>query len=179
MASGCAEHRGGADGLVGLLGVLGLGLEQARAGGQVVLAVALGDQGADLVQRLLGQVHRVGTHVGDQADGLAADVHAFVELLRHAHGAAGGEAQLARGLLLQGGGGEGRRRVALALLLLHRLDHQLALRRRRSVPARPHGLLPLVMLNWLSFLPCSWVSLARRPAGPSPGRPRWSSIRAA
>src|SRR5690606_19053160 len=75
------------------------------------------DHVADLAQRLGRQVDRVGTHVADQADGaFLADAHAFIELLRHLHGALGGEAELARGLLLQRGGGERGGRAALALL---------------------------------------------------------------
>ena len=45
-----------------------------------------------------------------------AERHAFVQLLRHAHGARCGEAEFARGFLLQGGGDEGRRRAAFAFL---------------------------------------------------------------
>jgi hypothetical protein len=86
----------------------------------VVGAVALGDEVAHLGDGLVGQVDRVGTHVGDQADRAAADVDALVELLRGAHGALRGEAELARGLLLQRRGDERRRRVALALLALDR-----------------------------------------------------------
>ena len=44
--------------------------------------------------------------------GLAADIDALVELLRDAHRLLRAEAELARRLLLQGRGGEGRRRVA-------------------------------------------------------------------
>jgi hypothetical protein len=69
------------------------------------------------VDRLAGEVRGVGAHVGDQADlAFLAERHALVELLREPHGAAGGEAELARGFLLQGRGDEGRRRAALALL---------------------------------------------------------------
>ncbi len=57
-----------------------------------------------------------------------AEIHAFVKLLRRAHGALCREAQFARGLLLQGGSREGRRRVAAALLLLDRKHFQTALR---------------------------------------------------
>ena len=67
---------------------------------------------ADGVDRLARHLHAVGPHVGDEADGLAADVDAFIELLRHAHRLLRAEAELARGFLLQGRGGEGRRRVA-------------------------------------------------------------------
>ncbi len=111
-----------ADGLVGFLGVLGLGLEHPGLVRHLLLAVLVGDIAADLVNGLVGQGYGVGTHVGDQTHGAIADVHAFIQLLGHAHGAVGGEAQLARRFLLQGGGGEGRCRVAPALLLGD-LDH--------------------------------------------------------
>ena len=78
---------------------------------------------------LLRQVERVGAHVGDQAHLALADVDAFVELLRDAHGLLRAEAQLARGFLLQGRGRERRRRIALALLAVHRQDGELALGR--------------------------------------------------
>ncbi len=104
---GGAPDGGGPHRLVGLLGVLGLGLVDARPGRQVVGAVAFADEAADLVQGLIGQVDGVGTHVGDEPYRAAADVHALVELLGDAHGALGGEAELARRLLLQGGGDEG------------------------------------------------------------------------
>ena len=120
-----AADGGGADGLVGLLGVLGLGLVAARLIREVIGAVALGHVAADLLQGLVGQVDRVGAHVGNQAHGPAADVHPLVELLGDAHGALGGEAELARRLLLEGGGDKGRRRVALALLALDTLDAEL------------------------------------------------------
>ena len=75
-----------------------------------------------LAQGLLGDLHAVGPHVGDEAHLFAAHRDAFVELLGHLHGAPRGEAQLARGLLLQGGGGEGGRRIALDPLGLDRGD---------------------------------------------------------
>ena len=83
------------------------------AAGQVVAAEAVLDVVADGGDRLAGHLHAVGPHVGDQADGLALDIDAFIELLREPHRLLRAEAQLARCLLLQGGGGEGRRRVAL------------------------------------------------------------------
>jgi hypothetical protein len=62
----------------------------------------------------------VGPHIGDQTHRLAADRHAFIEPLGGAHGALGVKAKLARGLLLQRGGGEGRGRVALGGFGFHR-----------------------------------------------------------
>ncbi len=100
---------------MGLLSPLGLGLvvEPAR----VVLAVEARDLLLALGQSLLREVHRVGTHVGDET--------LLVEVLRHGHRLRDGHAQLAPGLLLERGGGEGRRGVALRGLLLGPRDGEL------------------------------------------------------
>ncbi len=82
------------------------------------MTIAPADEFPNFVQRFLRQIHRVGTHVADQTGGFIADFYAFIQLLRDAHSALRGEAQLARRFLLQGRGGEGRRRVAFALFLL-------------------------------------------------------------
>ena len=105
-----------ADRLVRLLRVLGLGLVDPGLVRQVAVAVAPGDQLARRRDRLVRHADAVGPHVGDQADGFAAHLDAFIELLGYAHGSGRPEAQLARGLLLQGRGGEGRLRIALAAL---------------------------------------------------------------
>ncbi len=116
--AGVAGEAGRADGFVGLLGVLGLGLVVAWGLGDVGRAIDIADHAARLGDALGLDRHAVGPHVGDQADGLAADVDAFVQLLGGLHGALGREAQLARGFLLQGRGSEGRGGRALAGLLL-------------------------------------------------------------
>ena len=110
---GRAGEIGGADRLVGFLRVLRLGAVATGLLRHVVRAVALADHVPRLAQRLFGDLHAVGPHVGDEAHLLAVHGDAFVELLRHLHGAPRGEAQLARGFLLQGRRGEGRRRIAL------------------------------------------------------------------
>ncbi len=92
---------GGADGLVGLLGTLGLGRITPGLGMQVFGAVEFGDPVAGGVDRLVAQVDRVGTHVGDET--------IFIELLGGLHGLFGPHAQLAVGFLLHGAGGEGGR----------------------------------------------------------------------
>ena len=113
-----------------LLGVLGLGLVDLHRLGQGLVAEVPGDDLAQLGRGFLRQRGGVGTHVGDQADvALFADRHALVQPLRHAHGAAGGETELARGLLLQRGGGERRRRATLALAAADLADRQLAIGR--------------------------------------------------
>jgi hypothetical protein len=68
--------------------------------------------------RLGGQRDRVGAHVGDQADAALADVDAFIELLRDAHGALRRKTELARGFLLQRRGRERRRGIAARCLLV-------------------------------------------------------------
>src|SRR5690606_19873467 len=59
-------------------------------------------------------------------DGLAADLDTLVQALRQLHCAGGAEAELARGLLLQGRGGERRLRVAPDALLLDLADLEVA-----------------------------------------------------
>jgi hypothetical protein len=67
---------------VGILGIL-LGLEEIGFFRQVRLAIAGPDQSADLVQRVIGDAHRVRAHIGDQRDGaLLAEFHALVKPLR-------------------------------------------------------------------------------------------------
>ena len=101
---------GGANGLVGLLRALGLRGVDARLGGHVLGPVQLGDLRARRCHRLAGQHGGVGSHIGDET--------VLVQPLRHPHGFARIHTQLARRLLLEGGGGEGGGRTALVGLLL-------------------------------------------------------------
>ena len=117
-----AGQVGRADRLMGFLGVLGLGLVDPRAVRQVGVAEIVGDGLARGADRFLGNLNAVGPHVGDQADRLALDVDTLVELLSEAHGAARAQSQLARGLLLQGRGGEWREGIALNVLALDLAD---------------------------------------------------------
>ena len=114
LGRGAEVVAGGADRLVGLLGALGLGGVDAGALGDVLGPVELGHLRAGRGHGLTGQDRGVGAHVGDEA--------VLVEALRHAHGLARVHAQLAGGLLLEGGGGEGGSRAALVGLVLH-ADH--------------------------------------------------------
>ena len=87
---------------------------------QVFAAVTLGDHLAQRKQRVVRDARGIGTDIGHQTQRAhTLDVHALIKLLGDLHGLAGGEVQLARGLLLQVGGGERRRGVLLALALLH------------------------------------------------------------
>ena len=109
----------GADGLVSVLGP-GLGLVLLGGLRAIGRAVAAFDKAAGRRLCLVGDPQGVGTHIGDQTHGaLAADVHALIQLLGDGHGPAGGHVQLPGGLLLHGGGGEGRRRGAALVRALH------------------------------------------------------------
>ena len=96
------------------MGVLDVGLALA---GAVDVGGPGGVSGAvfvfDILQGLhlgfLIDTHRVGTHIGDEAGVVAAHGDAFVQLLGGLHGLFGHHAQALGSLLLQGGGGEGRR----------------------------------------------------------------------
>ena len=89
---------------MGFLGPLGLGGILTRLGTQVICAVEFRHASTGRLDRLLRQVYRVGSHIGDIA--------LLVETLGRAHGVPGREPQFAVRLLLQGGGGEGRRWLA-------------------------------------------------------------------
>ena len=117
-------HMGGTDGLVGILGT-GLGFIHMEGAVVIVLPIAAADKIGGGGHGLVGKPQGVGTHVGNQAQGtLALHVHALIELLGNHHGPLGGHAQLAGGLLLQGGGGEGRRCRALLLRFFHIGNHK-------------------------------------------------------
>src|SRR5690606_39157238 len=100
-----------ADRFVGLLRVSSRIPKAARRFREVFGSVVRRDQPTAGSDRLARQVDAVGSHVGDEAGGLAADLDAFVEALRNPHRVAGTEAKLARGFLLQRRGGEGRLRI--------------------------------------------------------------------
>ena len=136
------------------LRVLRLGAVAAGLLRHVGLAVALPDHVPRLVERLLGDLHAVGPHVGDEAHLLAAHCDAFVELLSHLHGAPGGESQLARGLLLQGGRGEGRRRIALDALRLDGGDAVAAGLDERGGPLRRFLVAERVLAKLLAVQGC-------------------------
>jgi len=131
-----ATHVGRTDRFVRFLR-RGFVLVKVRLGRKVRLSVGLADEGERRILRLAGDGHRVGTHVGDETDRAAfADVHAFIELLRIAHGVGRAVAEHGVRHLLEGAGGEGRRRVAFAFGGGHAADFG-----RRAAADRLHQLL--------------------------------------
>ena len=118
----CPRDSGGANGFVRLLRQLGL---RAVAPGPLMVVVAEGssDVAARFTQRLLGERHGVGSHVGDQPLAVAAaEVDAFVQPLCDPHRLARGHAQTPARRLLQRRGGEGRRRTLPGGLPVDRVD---------------------------------------------------------
>ena len=113
-----AGEVGRADRFVRLLGVLRLGLVAPRRLRHIARPIVAFDHAAHGADRLINDLHAVGAHIGDEADGLAAEVDTLVKALRDAHGMGGSKAELAACFLLQRGGGEGRLRVALDRLRL-------------------------------------------------------------
>ena len=96
-------------------------LVEIRLLGKIVSPKPFRDQFADLGQRVVGDMDRVGAHIGDQRHrAFWAELHAFIKFLRQGHGALGGVAQAVVGSLLQFRGGKRRRRVALLFLLGNR-----------------------------------------------------------
>jgi hypothetical protein len=113
---------------VRFLGVGHLLVVHARLLGQVVGTVEPRHDRARRSDGLIGEGGRVGTHVGDVA--------VLVQLLRHLHGAARTESQLAVGFLLQGTGGERRVGTQRARRLLDRNDGPFAVFEARDKVTR-------------------------------------------
>ena len=97
--------------------------------GQVFLAVLRGHQVAGRLDGHAGQVGRVGTHI--------SNVAVFVQALRHLHRAAGREAQLAIGFLLQRAGGERRIGLRGVGLVVQAGDAELGLAQPRGQISAP------------------------------------------
>ncbi len=94
--------RGWPDRFMGFLGILGLVLEFAHGIRNVFLAVAFGDDVANLLDGHGSQRDRVRAHVGDEADvAFAGQLDALVKFLGNAHGPLSVKAQFARRFLLQ------------------------------------------------------------------------------
>ena len=105
--NGCRTNR-----LVRFLRILGFVAEIYRCCGQVAGVEIFRDIVAHVFDGFARQIHRIGTHIGDQADRAAADIDTLVQLLGGAHGAIRGHAELAYRLLLQRGGRKRRGRAA-------------------------------------------------------------------
>jgi len=100
------------------LGIFRFAAVLDRCARQIIGVELFLDVIAQLVQCFVGKRQRIGTHVGDQAYGAAADIHTFVKLLGSTHRALGGKAQLTHRFLLQRRSGEWWRRLtALGLAL--------------------------------------------------------------
>ena len=114
------RNTGGPDGLVRFLrGLAGFVVPRLRR--QVGFAKLLADKGPQRAQRVMGDAHRVGPHVGDQADRIGlSDLQPLIELLGNPHGPRRGVAELVERFLLQRAGGQGRLGVAFLLFLLDR-----------------------------------------------------------
>ena len=86
-----AGDRRRSDGLVRFLGILRLVGKHHRVGRQIFAVEIVFHPQTDVGNRFLAERHRIGSHVGNQADRTATDIDAFIQLLRHLHGAVGGE----------------------------------------------------------------------------------------
>ena len=113
-----ARHVRGADTFVRLLGVFGFVFVNAGAVGDVFRAVAILDG-------ITRHLHGLGRHI-DAVGPHVCDVACLIEALRGAHGLARAHAEFPAGLLLQGGGHEGRGGVAVGGFCLHRVHRQIA-----------------------------------------------------
>src|SRR5699024_571497 len=114
---GSAERfAGGADRLVGLLGVLDLARIHAGLFRQILAAIELVDLSPGSRYRRLGQSRGVGAHIGDET--------ALVQTLRHLHGAGGAETEFAARLLLHRRRAERRIRAARIGLGLDLADRE-------------------------------------------------------
>ena len=106
------------DRFVRFLGTLARG-KAIRCRRQVGSAVLLADQVAARIQGIFRDARAVGTHVGNEGHrAFAAEVHALVQFLGNRHGSPGRVAEADVGLLLERAGGERRRRLLGAVLLL-------------------------------------------------------------
>ena len=112
----------GTDGLMGILNLFAAGF-RVVSGRHIRFSIIGRDIIAGCLCRLLGHSGGIGTQIGNQGYGTAAlDIHAFIKLLRHAHGLLGGEIQRLGSLLLQGTGGKRKRRLLYALPDLYLAD---------------------------------------------------------
>ena len=102
-----------------ILGFVAVGIWLIR---HVFMAVFLPDRCPDGDDRFLPHIDAVGSHIGDQANRLAAKRDAFIQLLRGPHGAGSAESELAGRFLLHRRRGERRRGAAVYGFPLNRFD---------------------------------------------------------
>ena len=105
---GSKPRHGGTNCLVSVLHV-SFGFIHLCGGRQILFSVSL----LNIFRRcgfgLCGNTKRVGSHIGDKTHGAhSGNIHAFIKLLRYAHGAAGLKTKLDGSFLLKRGGDERR-----------------------------------------------------------------------
>ena len=96
------------------MGILGIALVAEHVGffGAVFTAKKLCNQIAGRGHSLISQPGGVRSHIGNKTGRVSADGNAFIQLLGHHHGTAGGKVQLMGSFLLQGTGGKRRQCTA-------------------------------------------------------------------
>ena len=111
LLRGTETLTGRANRFVSLLGVAGLGTELPGPFAQILLAVTRFHTVAGSTDGLIGEMHRVSTHVGDEAP--------LIQTLCTAHGFPRREPKLAVRLLLECAGREGRNGTSHRRFFLH------------------------------------------------------------
>src|SRR4029077_20753924 len=101
LAGEAARQLGRANGFMRFLRILRLGLIPTWHRRNVFATLIALDHAADRADRLFGYLDAIGSHIGDQTDGLAVDIDPFVEPLRDAHRMRWRKAELAACFLLQ------------------------------------------------------------------------------
>ncbi|MNH91561.1 hypothetical protein D3C73_441280 [compost metagenome] len=152
-----AVEVGRADCFVRFLGVLCLGGIETRLFRQIAVAELIDDGRAGCIDRFGRHLHAVGTHIGNETDRLAADIDAFIKLLRHLHGTRCVEADIRRSCLLQARSGERRAGIALDRLRLDAVDHKAC--------AFEQGLQPVGIIARLDCARCQALAIGRHKLG--------------
>jgi hypothetical protein len=96
-----AEDIGRADSFVRFLRVLDLRFVGAGSIGQIFAAEFVFNQLAGVGNRLAAEGYAVCSHIGNQTDCFAADIHTFIKALCGTHRLGRAEAEFARSFLLQ------------------------------------------------------------------------------
>ena len=85
-----------------LLRVFRFGFVNAVRFRQIFITKFIANGRAAITNRLANHRNTIGTHISNEARCFAANIHAFIEHLRGAHGLRGREAELTGGFLLHG-----------------------------------------------------------------------------